>query len=567
MLLSKQDLHSPSHALTAMDEKTNDSNDKSSRYKSFVTSALTTDQEYKEKLNKLKVKEHVIEKLLRVCTWEDQNVDDTTPNLSGLGRPFELYFKYEHSGSDEVTSSELGTYISVDAIYNYQLQCINHQLQLNNYNDNLNNNDDNMKRIYKDDRLNNSYANLALYLQVKNDESIRNTMTTRPRCIYFVINGCWKMQNIWDSSIVEAVSQAISELNENDVFGICVFNELKMRHFISFDDKYPDINDEKSKDQKNDSNNDKDNDSGISIGKSNKFAQSQGRSTWQDVDDDDYDSDAYIKIRAKPHMYRFKHWGKHKVKDEVRDWLESHSPGQIREIKKAFKDNGVKFNALGKPDISILLLELLCYLETPLNNSKKYFKQVVLIDYGEETPILKLRQTSNITASDVKTSLNQLETTMEEDKLPGYQAPVAAPPPHYDEVEQKEKLGSKDNDKKQKDEIYEAEAMLKDVDKLVAKFSLVETGNENGDSSVNDIDFVGEAPYCNPNDVCFEQDLMNKINYFYSKDAKQNLGIEPFNTRVYTVGLGRGTHLEFLECLSRTTRGVAKVELTLSISD
>ena len=51
---------------------------------------------------------------------------------------------------------------------------------------------------------------------------------------------------------------------------------------------------------------------------------------------------------------------------------------------------------------------------------------------------------------------------------------------------------------------------------------------------------------------------MNKISFFYSRKVKEFLDIDPYNTRIYTIGLGSTTNLAFLEYLARNTRGFSQ---------
>ena len=71
-----------------------------------------------------------------------------------------------------------------------------------------------------------------------------------------------------------------------------------------------------------------------------------------------------------------------------------------------------------------------------------------------------------------------------------------------------------------------------------------------------DFNFVDEQLY---EQDLGEQDVMNKISFFYSDRAREFLNIEPYSTRIYTIGLGNTTNFAFLEYLARNTRGFCQV--------
>ena len=80
-------------------------------------------------------------------------------------------------------------------------------------------------------------ASPTLFINVKDPIAIGRHMPLRQCCIYFIINGGHKMYGVWEE-ISKIVAQRVGKLRENDSFGICVFIELKARHYIKDNRKY-----------------------------------------------------------------------------------------------------------------------------------------------------------------------------------------------------------------------------------------------------------------------------------------------------------------------------------------
>ena len=168
----------------------------------------------------------------------------------------------------------------------------------------------------------------------------------------------------WDSSAVEAVSTRMSTLEMYDAFGACVFNELKIRHFIAYQDEF----------------------------------SVDGHT--------DIESDAK---KTQPHVYKVSDlstkysqqqaisW-RYKLQDEVTDLLESHSPGQRNEIKKALKNNDINIKDVSSYGIntSTPLIQTLTDLESSQQEYKNhYFKQNTFINYASKNNSKNSNNNSN----------------------------------------------------------------------------------------------------------------------------------------------------------------------------
>lgn len=78
-----------------------------------------------------------------------------------------------------------------------------------------------------------NHDNAKHYTQ--NVTEIKDNDCDRPRCIYFIINATIAngdaSDNFWKNGIVDIVSNHIDQLNDKDLFGICVFDNTHITHF------------------------------------------------------------------------------------------------------------------------------------------------------------------------------------------------------------------------------------------------------------------------------------------------------------------------------------------------
>ena len=443
------------------------------------------------------------------------------------GRPFELYFKY---GTDEryldsikindklnIDKSGLQKYVSCHAIINPNRQHLNWKLsQARLQNNSNNNNNHKNKHTGVDMSLHSNGGNSrdphtgrhgiaenldksvsSLGVFITVKDPIAVRKTMPQRpCCLYFVINATCRMYHVWDEICGAVKKRISNLRECDAFGICLFNEVKNGHNVRHFSTFQDD------------------------------VEAQGLA---EVDDDD-DSNTNTKPSKTPNVYAIQDWTskyieqdkswRDQLRDEVEQWLLSHYPYDKREIIKLLEIAKIKATSEQKKrgvfdvNISTPLFQTLFFLEHPAKVYKKhYFKQIVFIHHDCE----------------LYYSFSKLSNINEKSENTG-----------------KKRNKKSDNYKNRKD------------DKILGYMKgVIEYGASQKDDKEFEFKFGDEELY--QQDLC-EQDIMNKISFFYSNKAPKFLNIEPFSTRIYTIGLGDRTNFAFLEYLSRSTRAFCKVK-------
>ena len=352
----------------------------------FSTGSLTTIEQYEQQMNINSTiygqNINFTEYCKKIMHEDDVRFD---PDICmAHGRPFELYFRYGVT-SDHIAlvtekcnyekkwgpESDLGHHVSIHAINNPLCQQFNYQVSKHQENG-----DAGASCIDK------QLASLGVFITVTDPLKMRREAPHRSCCLYLVVNNTMEMKDCWKTSIVESISLRISQLEILDSFGICLFNELGIRHFVSSYDEQ---------------------------------ALASASDTIEDDDDDDSNRNANIvepfdgaigHDSKLPRVYKVSEWSnvrtmedgnspiawRNRLQTEVHDWLATRQPKTRKAIHAALKENrdlkvNGKFNKNGLfgVNISTPLVQTLCFLEADaIEYKKNYFRQIVFIHHGKK---------------------------------------------------------------------------------------------------------------------------------------------------------------------------------------
>lgn len=451
--------------------------------------------------------------------------------IQSLGRPFELYFRYETANRGENVfnaietsynetkygnQDELARYVSAHAINHPIRQQFNWQLAQRMSSNSANKNHDDQvidEKQQENTNVTNGVVNhldmnlssLAVFMNVidpfnhdSNSGSI-NSNTKMGCCMYFVINGTAPMRSTWRLGVINAVSYRISQLNMNDSFGICIFSERKVIHltFESLDEQDSVEVEEiiKHKETK-DGSDDPDNSTG---------------------DDDKikpnliHMSEYHAKYGTGWNGTGYSSW-RYKLKRCAAEWLREQTPITRKDLKQFLEENP----GAGGVNFASPLMQTLKYLENDGKQGDKC-KQIVFIHRGFHNQYGNQKKKKN-----------------------------------KDEEEDEDDDGGGDEDN---EDSLPNDTLLNTVQDAISLGKELKSSMGGKKQKI----IQDDAHLGFDNDLN-ERDFVNKVSFLYSDKCKEYLNVDSFTTRIYTFGIGNNTNLAFLQYLAMETRGFYQVK-------